>query len=339
MQLIKAHQDANNAILQREQTLQQRAISLQEEEYGLVAASKDEKDPGVVKVRAEESLVEAQLTALKAKETTPTIGDQTFSSTDSTQAPDATASTAPLDSDALQKVFGNILQNPKLPATMQMDNVIELLRQRLAREFGVMYDDLSRQSSEYDHYLAQFDIGLLAGRHGKKQHPRVIIHFTGNNVLAYDLFPSGAAYNTATGQSKTTRIGISGAAQTLFGFGLSAAFNHSRNQLRSSLSQTMYISGFGTGSSQFGWTFGTAPFEDFISPGSRSVYAILLVPKGLQKTPIEANVRTCWVKEGRGQASDCQTGTKRLSFNLPEPIDPGTPQQGLRVISYQPYNQ
>jgi hypothetical protein len=341
MQQFKTRQDTNKSILEREQLLQQRALSLQEQEYGLIGVGKDDQDPDLKKVRAEETLVSTQLTSLKAMETTPAIQDQTVSSSDTTQAGAATATTSALDAEALKNAFGNILQNPKLPATMQMDNVIELLKQRLAREFGVMYDDLSRQSGDYNLYLAQFDIGLLPGRDGKKQQPRVIIQFTNNQILAYDLFPAGAAYNTAVGQAKTTKIGISGAAQTLFGFGLSAAFNHSRNQLRSSLTQMMYVSAFGAGTPQFGWTFGTAPFEDFISPGNRSVYAILLVPKNLDQSQIDVKVTTCWVKEGRGRSSDCTQASDEPSFNfsLPESVDAGNPKQNLLVISYQPYNE
>jgi len=342
LEQFNARQKANAAVLQREGVLQQRMISLQEKEYALTAAGKSAEDPALKQVQADEALVGTQLTTLKGMETSaPTIQDQTISSSDTTQAPAATATTTALDSDALTKAFGDILKNPKLPAAMQMDNVIDLLRQRLAREFGVMYDDLSRQSSKFNIYLAQFDVGLLPGHDGKKRHPRVIIQFTDSRILAYDLFPVGAAYNTATGQARTTRIGITGAAQTLFGFGLSAAYNHSRNQLRSSLSQTMYVSAFGAGSSQFGWTFGTAPFEDFVSPGSRPVYAIVLVPKGLEQSSVQARVTTCWVKEGRGRISDCTADENdpTFSFSLPDPADPRNPSQKLVAISYQPYNQ
>jgi hypothetical protein len=348
MKAFDAQQKSNEAIHQRKQLLQERALSLQEKEYQLTAAGKDDQDPEMKKVKAEEKVVSDQLTALNSLETAPTIQDQTISSNDTTQAAQATTTTQALDADALQKAFGSVLQNPKLPAAMQMDNVIDLLRQRLAREFGVMYDDLSRQSSKYDLYLAQFDIGLLAGRRGKKQHPRVTIRFDDENerIVAYDLFPAGAAYNTATGQAKTTRIGISGTAQTLFGFGLSAAFNHSRNQLRSSLSQTMYVAGFGAGSSEFGWTFGTAPFEDYISPGSRSVFAVLLVPKS-HPLHVSARLTTCWVSEGRGRSTDCarQPSDPIIRFGLPDSDnglgapDPGNSRQRLLLISYRPLKQ
>lgn len=334
---FQTQEKINDAILQRQELLQDRALTLQEQEYQLIATGKSQDDPGVQKVKAQEQLVSSQLSDLKSTATTPTISDQSISSNDTTQATPASTSLTPLDQDVLQKTFGNVLQNPKLPPAMQMDNVIDLLRQRLAREFGVMYDDLSRQSADYDLYLAQFDVGLLPGRRGKKQQPRVTLAFADNNALAYDLFPVGAAYNTVTGLAKTSRIGISGAAQTLFGFGLSAAFTHSRNQLRSSLSQNLYISAFGAGTHQFGWIFGSAPFEDFISAGTRSVYAILLVPKNTRTLALK--VSTCWIKDGRSGSSDCPAAKSEptVTFSLPRQSDPASPSQGLAALSYQPY--
>lgn len=327
----------NDAIWRRQELLQNRALSLQEQEYQLITKGKSQDDPEVKKVKLEEQVVSDQLSTLKSATTTPTISDQNISSSDTTQASQATASLTPLDQDALQKTFGNVLQSPKLPAAMQMDNVIDLLRQRLAREFGVMYDDLSRQSADYDLYLAEFDVGLLPGRHGKKQQPRITLAFTDNKALAYDLFPLGAAYNTVTGLAKTSRIGISGAAQTLFGFGLSAAFTHSRNQLRSSLSQNLYISAFGAGTPEFGWIFGSAPFEDFISAGTRSVYAILLVPKNIRTLALK--IQSCWIKDGRSSSSDCasEKSEPTITFSLPRQNDPASPSQKLAALSYQPY--
>lgn len=334
---FQAQQRMNDAILKRQELLQNRELALQEKEYELIVAGKSQDDPELQKVKAEEQLVSTQLSGLKSSTNNPTITDQSISSSDTTQAAQASTPLTPLDQDALQKTFGTVLQSPKLPAAMQMDNVIDLLRQRLAREFGVMYDDLARQSADYDLYLAEFDVGLLPGRHGKKQQPVVTLAFTDKNTLAYDLFPVGAAYNTVTGLAKTTRTGISGTAQTLFGFGLSAAFTHSRNQLRSSLSQNLYISAFGAGTSQFGWMFGSAPFEDFISPGTRSVYAILLVPKNTRSLGIK--LRACWIKDGRSGASDCPASESdpTVTFNLPRQSDPTSPSQRLTALSYQPY--
>lgn len=360
LQQYDTQQKTNQLVLQQQETLTERFVSLQQQDYQLASAGKGADDPKRSSIAKEETLINDQLNALKqlpsstgTSGSTPgsSISDPNIASNNATQATAASTSLTALDQNALQQAFGNVLQSPKLPAAMQMDNVIDLLRQRLAREFAVTYDDLSREADKYDLYLAQFDVGLIPGTHGKKEHPMVQISLNGNQAIAYDLFPVGAAYNTTTGLAKTSRIGITGAAQTLFGFGLSGAYSHSRSEYRSSLTQTLYVSGFGAGTSRFGWVFGTAPFENFVSPGSRSVYAILLVPKRGTETPIASSgtedpsltmtVTTCWLKEGRSRASDCvgRDTAAQVKFSLPTPADPKHPSQQLAVLSYQPYYQ
>ncbi|HEV3317365.1 MAG TPA: hypothetical protein VG488_10365, partial [Candidatus Angelobacter sp.] len=163
-------------------------------------------------------------------------------------------------------------------------------------------DDLSRMSEDYDLYLVQFDIGVVP-YHGAKDHQAMVkLNFTERNVLAYELYPGASSYNIMRGQDKTNRLGISGAAQTLFGLGAAASFNHERNELHSGLSQSLFVAGFGAGSHQFGWLIGPAPYENFVNPGNRIVNALVLVPK----TPNESNqkeqqrsitlkVTACWI--------------------------------------------
>lgn len=80
------------------------------------------------------------------------------------------------------------------------------------------------------------------------------------------------------------------------GWGLNAAFSREKNQLRSGLSQSLFVSGFGAARPDFGWQIGGSPFDDLITPGRRTVNAIILVPKGMNKKSLEFTARYCWPK-------------------------------------------
>jgi hypothetical protein len=232
--------------------------------------------------------------------TNGTIPTQTLSAASSTSAAAGTASTTPSTAipDSLKAVLQQALQNPSLPASMRLDNVIELLHQRLAREFSVLYDDLSRQTQTYNVYLVQFDIGVVPFHGAKNRDARVELEFVKDGVQAYELYPGTSSYNILRGLDKTSRIGLSGMAQTVLGLGISANFAREKNQLRSGLSQSLFVSGFGAGRSKFGWQIGSSPFDNLITPGSRIVNAILLVPKSEAKPGenLHFTARYCWPK-------------------------------------------
>lgn len=319
---FKSIQQSNQLLLKRRQELERQKLDLQKREVEMITQGKadptlsPQTNKDFLALTNGEKAIQDQINEIDSQTSkTPAITDATGITSTGVDVPKTGTATFALPDD-LKKSLQGLLGNPTFPPSMRMDNVIELLHERLAREFSIMYDDLSRQSEMYDLYLVQFDIGLLPKHGAKDRAARVELRFTEKGVLAYELYPGTSSYNIMRGLDKTTRFGLSGAAQTLFGFGLAAAFNHEKNQLRSGLSQTLYVSGFGEGSNDFGWQIGAAPFDNFVTPGQRIVDALILVPKGpdgkTARSEVTLNVTGCWPER-----------EKRYHWPLIAPADSG----------------
>ena len=163
----------------------------------------------------------------------PTIDTLQTGTVSGVEPPSSKTSTMPTLPPGLVSALTDQLKAPSFPPTVQMDNVIDLLHERIAREFAAMYDDLLRNTELYDIYLAQFDVSLLPSRNSKDRNIRLTLDFSsslGCSVRSYDLYPNAAAYNIFRGFQKTTHLGITGMAQTIFGFGLAATYqrDHTR---------------------------------------------------------------------------------------------------------------
>lgn len=209
-------------------------------------------------------------------------------------------------SDLLDKLPSGVKNNlsksfetPTLPATKQLDNFITLLYERLAREISVLQDDLAR-SPDNVAYLLQFDVGVYPAKKAKNHNARVEFKINCPDCKVYSLYPGQSSYNLAkfTGASKHTSIW--GNIITLLGFGASASYRRQVDTLQGGLTQSVYTVGFqdgvlapdlnpdggektppdGSGAVQsFGWYYGAAPFEDSVSPGIRTTFAMVTVPR------------------------------------------------------------
>ncbi len=258
-----------------------------------------------------ETSLQNQITSINntLNTTPPSISDASLASTASTSiSPSDQPQHATLDKmpQGFQDALTNLLKQPTFPPAIAMDNVIDLLHQRIAREFAVIYDDLMRDSEHFDVYLVQFDTSINPKSEARDRGVHVEMAFEsckdGNDPvpLAYELYPSAAAYNIMHGFNQTTHTGITGIAQTVVGFGLQASFQHDHSSLRSGLSQSIYASGFGAGQCRFGWDFAPAPNENRLAPGLRTTYAILRVPKVPGRSgPLHATLRVDWTKRDR----------------------------------------
>jgi hypothetical protein len=197
------------------------------------------------------------------------------------------------------------LGNPTLPATKRLDNFITLLYERLAREVSVLQDDLMRDP-ENEAFLLQFDVGLYPSKRATDHVARVEFDLNCPGCKIYSLYPGMSAYNIAnyTGSSKRTTLW--GNVLTLLGFGLSASYRRQVDTLQGGLIQSVYTAGFQNGvldtakdysredkglysgkesaafaRQSFGWYYGQAPTEKVVTPGIRTTFAMLTVPRDL----------------------------------------------------------
>jgi hypothetical protein len=189
----------------------------------------------------------------------------------------------------IQNELTSALQSPSYPATKKLDSFITLLYERLAREISALQDDTMRDP-DAEAFLVQFDVGLYPASRTKNHMARVEFKLNDQQCKGckiYSVYPGQSSYNVANYTGESRRKSFWGNLFFLVGLGISGAYSRQEDTLRGSLVQSVYTSGFQdvdenapNGSVQkFGWNYGAAPFEQYVTPGIRSSFAILTVPR------------------------------------------------------------
>jgi hypothetical protein len=200
----------------------------------------------------------------------------------------------------VQNNLSSALQSPSYPATKRLDNFITLLYERLAREISVLQDDLTRDPENVP-FLVQFDVGLYPSKKAKNHVARVEFNLDCPGCKVYSLYPGQSSYNLANYSGSSKRNSFWGNVLTLIGLGISASYRRQTDALQGSLVQSVYTAGFQNGvlddptprssprqqvpanqaEQSFGWYYGAAPFEQQVTPGIRSTFALITVPRKL----------------------------------------------------------
>jgi IPT/TIG domain-containing protein len=191
----------------------------------------------------------------------------------------------------IQSELTSALQSPSYPATKRLDSFITLLYERLSREISALQDDTMRDP-DTEAFLLQFDVGLYPASRTKNHMARVEFQLNDRQCKGckiYSIYPGQSSYNVANYTGESRRKSFWGNLSFLIGLGVSGAYSRQEDTLHGSLVQSVYTSGFQDISDQstegavqrFGWNYGAAPFEMYVSPGIRSTFAILTVPRKL----------------------------------------------------------
>jgi len=187
----------------------------------------------------------------------------------------------------IQQNLVNQLQSPSYPATKQLDSFITLLYERLAREISVLQDDLMRNPDNVP-FLVQFDVGLYPSSRAKNHVGVVEFSMNCDGCKVYSVYPGQSSYNLANYEGASKRYSFWGNLLTLVGLGISADYRRQTDTLHGDLVQSVYLSGFQDESQvngkngvkqRFGWYYGASPFETLVTPGIRSTFAIVTVPR------------------------------------------------------------
>lgn len=240
-------------------------------------------------LQSELTTINSQITAASSAANPPTPN---LTSTAGGTAPE-TANTfssflSALPSD-LTKNLVSQLQSPTYPATKRMDNFITLLYERLAREISALQDDVMRDPENVA-YLVEFDVSLQPSTRDKDH--VAVAEFTLNckGCKVYSIYPGQSSYNIANYEGASKRYSLWGALATILGFGINADYRKQTDTLQGDLVQSVYMSGFQdarpdvdpnkpASSQSFGWYYGPAPFETLVSPGERTTFALISVPR------------------------------------------------------------
>lgn len=245
--------------------------------------------------------------------------------------------------DDVKKALLGKIGTADLPASKQLENYLTLLNERLSKQLSVIEDDASRNG--YELYLMQFDVGLYGFRQTKDQIARVEFSF-GNSecsseatAYAYSLIPGASAYNIQEYIGKSEHVGIIGAFNLLMGLGANGSYQRQRDQLHNGLVQSVYESGFSNGVCSFGWYYGPSPFENFVSPGIRSTYALVAVRRDANMAQLSLTANAGW-ENAKGVIHNADT-VSRSVYNIKLPKLEDTPRRSsiaklsIKRLAYQ----
>lgn len=106
-------------------------------------------------------------------------------------------------------------------------------------------------------------------------------------VRALDVIPRQSALNVNETYATANKKNFLGVFKLLTGLGLQVNYQRERQLYEQFLQQEIFASGFGKGREEFGWTFGPQPGTKRVSPGLRTTYAVLAVPRFASALDIE----------------------------------------------------
>ena len=106
----------------------------------------------------------------------------------------------------------------------------------------------------------------------------VTIKLEDQSVRVVDLIPRQSSLNVNDVKLRTNESAFGVGLSLLFGLGGSANYKREREKFSQFVQQELYSSGFGKGSREFGWTFTPMPGASRLLPGTRTTFAILVVP-------------------------------------------------------------
>ena len=109
-----------------------------------------------------------------------------------------------------------------------------------------------------------------------------------NAVRTIDIIPRQNAVNVNTTKETVKATGIVAAFSFLLGFGGKINYQRQSENLEQTLNQELYTSGFGKGSTDFGWNFYPFAGSKQIVPGVRNTYAVAIVPDDAETIVLKA---------------------------------------------------
>jgi len=199
--------------------------------------------------------------------------------------------TLPSNLTGLTSPPGSDKNTPSFPSSKQLDNQVNLLWERLSRLVSTLAQPDSLKNYTID--LVELNVGITPVNRkkqllGVEYQVECTTCTKERGAIVLDLFPSASAVNIIDTKYRENRVGLA-ALLSWFTVGLNASYNRDHLKMSQALGQSAYITGYGVGKSQFGWIFGRNLGDDTITPGNRTLFALIAVPKAQDaKTAVSA---------------------------------------------------
>jgi hypothetical protein len=284
-----------------------------------LAAQATAATAALTSAQSDQTSLQAQVTALqRVVSTPPTLGTVTTTTPSSTTNAAGgaqnsltrflgagTTSAAP-SLPTLSSTPGSGNGSASLPPTQQMDTQIGLLWDRMMRVASTFSEPDSEKDVQYE--LLRFypsvtysdkrteairltyEASCEAAPDGSSQNSG------GHHPTIIDLYPRRSPVNILGEKVRDSSFSVAG----FLGFGAantSASYNQEHLKMTSAMSQSSYITGFGSGLSQFGWLLGKVLGDDTVAVGQRELYALVAVPReGCGTLKVQA-VDIAWIKK------------------------------------------
>lgn len=144
------------------------------------------------------------------------------------------------------------------------------------------------------------------------------------SVRTIELIPRQSSLNVNDIKLRARSGVLTAVAKTLFGFGAQLNVQRQRETFSQFVQQELYSSGFGKGSREFGWTFTPMPGTDRVMSGTKTTYAVMVVPEDAETLLLHST--GCYFPRSEYQpnnfantAADRWTDSDRQSRNCSAP--------------------
>jgi hypothetical protein len=124
------------------------------------------------------------------------------------------------------------------------------------------------------------------------------------SVRTIDLIPRQGSLNVNDIKLRVKSGVLTAVARTLFGFGASLNVQRQRENFSQFVQQELYSSSFGKGAREFGWTYAPMPGTDRILSGTKTTYAVMVVPNEAEALVMYSN--GCYFPRAEYQPIDFQ---------------------------------
>ena len=111
---------------------------------------------------------------------------------------------------------------------------------------------------------------------------------TTDNGRVIDLIPRQSSLNVNDLREVVKERGFKALFSLLIGIGGSINYQQRRDHFEQFQQQEVYAAGFGKGKNVFGWTFNPAPGTKRLTPGVRTTYAVVIVPREATRIVLQA---------------------------------------------------
>lgn len=306
-----------------------------------MATTQQQADQAYTNALANQQAMQAQVTALKSALATPTLGTITITT------PATGTSAVGGVQGSLTKFLGTQVVNPQIPSlaassasngaptlppTQQMDTQIGLLWDRAMRLLSTFAEPDSETNVHYE--LLRFYPSLT---YSDKKTDVIRLEYharcdAGGLPKVMDLYPRRAPVNIVGEKVKDNSFSLAG----FLGFAAvnaSASYNREHLKMVTAMSQASYMTGFGSGSSTFGWMLGKVMGDDTIAVGQREMYALIAVPDTGCNTLTVGPQKIEWLKAD-GEAFDNEDASALSSITPLQFQIPTTVSNAIEGIEY-----